>query len=68
MTSEVLYSVVDRVATITLNRPEKLNAWTSRMQVQLRKRLRAGDECNVIGFRSGATRSARFRRVSAASV
>jgi enoyl-CoA hydratase/carnithine racemase len=37
MTSEVLYSVVDRVATITLNRPEKLNAWTSRMQVQLRK-------------------------------
>jgi len=25
-------------AVITLNRPEKLNAWTSRMQVHLRKR------------------------------
>ena len=45
MTSEVLYSVVDRVATITLNRPEKLNAWTPRMQVQLKETiLRAADE------------------------
>jgi enoyl-CoA hydratase/carnithine racemase len=38
MSSEVLYRFVDRAATITLNRPEKLNARTSRMQVQLRKR------------------------------
>ena len=48
MTSEVLYSVVDRVATITLNRPEKLNAWTPRMQVQLKEAiLRAADESEV---------------------
>jgi enoyl-CoA hydratase/carnithine racemase len=48
MTSEVLYSVGDRVATITLNRPEKLNAWTPRMQVQLKEAiLRAADESEV---------------------
>lgn len=35
-THEVLYSVADRVATITLNRPEKLNAWTPVMAEQVR--------------------------------
>ena len=30
--NEVLYSVVDRVATITLNRPDRLNAWTVNME------------------------------------
>jgi len=29
---ETLYQVADRVATITLNRPEKLNAWTAVME------------------------------------
>ena len=34
--AEVLYRLEDRVATITLNRPDKLNAWTPTMQEQLR--------------------------------
>ena len=33
---EVLYDVKDRVATITLNRPEKLNAWTANMELEYR--------------------------------
>ncbi len=32
--NEVLYSVSDRVATITLNRPDKLNAWTVNMEFE----------------------------------
>jgi enoyl-CoA hydratase/carnithine racemase len=33
---ETLYNVADRVATITLNRPEKLNAWTANMEKEVR--------------------------------
>jgi len=33
---EILYEVSGRVATITLNRPEKLNAWTRIMELEVR--------------------------------
>ena len=33
---ETLYTVADRVATITLNRPDKLNAWTATMDKEVR--------------------------------
>jgi len=36
---EVLYSVANRVDTITLNRPDKLNAWTAVMEKEVRSSM-----------------------------
>lgn len=36
MYEQIIYSVEDPVATITLNRPESLNAWTGRMAAEVR--------------------------------
>ena len=36
MYRDILYEVADRVATISLNRPERLNAWTGRMGDEIR--------------------------------
>lgn len=41
--SEIAVEVVDRVATITLHRPEKLNAWTPVMSAELRAALAASE-------------------------
>lgn len=40
---EILYSVADGVAEVTLNRPEKLNAWTLRMGAEVEHALRTAD-------------------------
>ena len=37
--SEILYDVSDKIATVTLNRPEKLNAWTGVMEQEVRAAL-----------------------------
>lgn len=41
---EILYDVSQRVATITLNRPAKLNAWTMTMEKEVQRAMRAADE------------------------
>lgn len=40
---ETLYQVADRVATVTLNRPDKLNAWTPTMDLEVRAAMHEAD-------------------------
>ena len=40
---EILYEVSERIATITLNRPEKLNAWTGQMGRDVRAAMAAAE-------------------------
>jgi len=64
---ETLYQVADRVATITLNRPDKLNAWTAIMEQEVRSTVEEAegdDNVRVIvltgagrGFCAGADMS-----------
>ena len=41
---QILYEVSDHIATVTLNRPGKLNAWTMRMGAEVRHALCAADK------------------------
>jgi len=51
MYREIEYEVKDPVATITLNRPERLNAWTDRMGDEVRHALaRAESDPGVVGI------------------
>lgn len=48
---EILYEVDDPVATITLDRPEALNAWTPTMEMELRDAVRrAVEDPAVVGI------------------
>ena len=48
---EIIYSVDDPVATITLNRPRYLNAWTQRMAAEVRHAVaRAESDPSVVGI------------------
>jgi enoyl-CoA hydratase/carnithine racemase len=40
---QILYGVEDRVATVTLNRPERLNAWTDRMAAEVKHAIAAAE-------------------------
>ena len=41
---ETLYAVKDRVATVTLNRPDKLNAWTAVMDEEVRASIHHAEQ------------------------
>jgi enoyl-CoA hydratase/carnithine racemase len=45
---EILYTVADRVATITLNRPDKLNAWTATMEREVRSAVEEAETDNQV--------------------
>jgi enoyl-CoA hydratase/carnithine racemase len=40
---ETQYDLADRIATITLNRPDKLNAWTATMEHEVRSAMAAAE-------------------------
>ena len=44
MYEQILYEVADPIATITLNRPESLNAWTARMGAEVKHALAQAEE------------------------
>jgi enoyl-CoA hydratase/carnithine racemase len=39
---DILYDVKDRIAVITLNRPDKLNAWTAAMETSVKRAIADG--------------------------
>jgi enoyl-CoA hydratase/carnithine racemase len=41
---QILYAVEERVATITLNRPDRLNAWTQKMQAEIRDAFHVAEQ------------------------
>jgi enoyl-CoA hydratase/carnithine racemase len=47
--SEIIYSKADRVATITLNRPQVYNAWTPTMNREMRDAFSDADNDNDVG-------------------
>ncbi len=46
--SEITYAVDARVATITLNRPDKLNAWTRTMETEVRAAMTAAGNDDAV--------------------
>ncbi len=56
--SEVIYEVAEGIATVTLNRPDKLNAWTGQMAIEVRAAMEAaeGDEKVRVIILTGAGR------------
>ncbi len=47
--AEIIYDKSDRIATITFNRPEKMNAWTSRMGAETRAAMMDADRDPNVG-------------------
>jgi len=47
-TTEILYNVSDGIATITLNRPDKLNAWTATMEREVRAAMESAEKDDAV--------------------
>jgi len=45
---QILYQVSDRVATVTLNRPDKLNAWTRQMEEEVTAAIRGAADDDAV--------------------
>jgi enoyl-CoA hydratase/carnithine racemase len=45
---QILFDVTDRIATITLNRPDKLNAWTAKMGDEVRDAMYAAEADDAV--------------------
>src|SRR3989442_12244366 len=51
MYEEIIYEVADPVATVTINRPERLNALTARTQVEIKHAMIAAErDERVVGI------------------
>jgi|YelNatPaOPRAMG01_1025707.scaffolds.fasta_scaffold04874_6 enoyl-CoA hydratase/carnithine racemase len=47
--AEIIYEKSDRIATVTMNRPDKLNAWTPRMGAEMRTAMLDAERDDNIG-------------------
>src|SRR5467141_2883218 len=47
--AEIIYEKKDRVATVTMNRPEKMNAWTPKMGAEMRAAMMDAERDPTIG-------------------
>ena len=47
--AEIIYDKKDRVATVTMNRPEKMNAWTPKMGAEMRTAMLDAERDPAIG-------------------
>jgi len=47
--AEIIYDKKDRVATVTMNRPEKMNAWTPKMGAEMRTAMLDAERDPAVG-------------------
>ena len=47
--AEIIYEKKDRVATVTMNRPEKMNAWTPKMGAEMRTAMLDAERDPAVG-------------------
>lgn len=48
MYEQIIYTVEDPVAVITLNRPDRLNAWTRQMETEVKEAIRAAERDSAV--------------------